>query len=144
MMFSNSHINVCITLESICYPPTSSQTYYKEPVKEENIQPSRYYDDMEKKDVFKVLANETRLQILQWLKNPEVHFPSQGIDTARVGVCVGDIQKKTGLAQSTVSHYLSMLETAGLVISTRQGQSTYYRRNEEAFSEFASVVANEL
>ena len=99
---------------------------------------------MEKKDVFKVLANETRLQILQWLKNPEVHFPSQGIDPNSVGVCVGAIQRKTGLAQSTVSHYLSMLENAGLVISTRQGQSTYYRRNEEAFSEFAFVVANEL
>lgn len=99
---------------------------------------------MEKKDVFKVLANETRLQILQWLKNPEVNFPSQDIDPHNIGVCVGKIQKKTGLAQSTVSHYLSMLETAGLVISTRQGQSTYYRRNEEAFSEFAAVVANEL
>lgn len=99
---------------------------------------------MEKKDVFKVLANETRLQILQWLKNPEVHFPSQDINPNSVGVCVGAIQRKTGLAQSTVSHYLSMLETAGLVISTRQGQSTYYRRNEKAFSEFASVVANEL
>ncbi len=99
---------------------------------------------MEKKDVFKVLANETRLQILQWLKNPEVHFPSQDIDPHSIGVCVGKIQKKTGLAQSTVSHYLSMLETAGLVISTRQGQSTYYRRNEEAFSEFAAVVANDL
>lgn len=99
---------------------------------------------MEKKDVFKVLANETRLQILQWLKEPEVHFPPQHIDPHSVGVCVSNIQKKTGLAQSTVSHYLSMLETAGLVISTRQGQSTYYRRNEEAFSEFAAVVANEL
>ena len=99
---------------------------------------------MEKKDVFKVLANETRLQILQWLKQPEVNFPPQDIDPYNIGVCVGSIQKKTGLAQSTVSHYLSMLETAGLVISTRQGQSTYYRRNEEAFSEFAAVVANEL
>ena len=99
---------------------------------------------MEKKDVFKVLANETRLQILQWLKQPEVNFPPQDIDPHSIGVCVGSIQKKTGLAQSTVSHYLSMLETAGLVISTRQGQSTYYRRNEEAFSEFAAVVANEL
>lgn len=99
---------------------------------------------MEKKDVFKVLANETRLQILQWLKEPEVNFPPQHIDPYSIGVCVSSIQKKTGLAQSTVSHYLSMLETAGLVISTRRGQSTYYRRNEEAFSEFAAVVANEL
>ena len=101
---------------------------------------------MNTKDVFKVLANETRLQILEWLKEPEKHFPPQthDVDMNTVGVCVGLIQKKTGLAQSTVSHYLSMLESAGLVISSRQGQWTYYRRNEKAFSELALKVATEI
>ncbi len=100
--------------------------------------------NMETQEIFKVLANETRLHILQWLKEPEVHFPPQDVDPRSVGVCVSSIQKKTELAQSTVSHYLSMLEATGLVISTRQGQSTYYRRNQEACSHFASVVASEL
>jgi DNA-binding transcriptional ArsR family regulator len=99
---------------------------------------------MNPKDVFKVLANETRLQILYWLKDPEQHFPCPEVDPHEVGVCVGLIQKKTGLAQSTVSHYLSMLEAAGLVISTRQGQWTYYRRNEVAFSELAQLVATQI
>lgn len=105
---------------------------------------SIYNTSMNAKDVFKVLANETRLQILHWLKEPEKHFPSQEVDLHQVGVCVGLIQKKTGLAQSTVSHYLSMLEVAGLVVSTRQGQWTYYRRNEAAFSELARLVATEV
>ncbi|NWF62484.1 MAG: helix-turn-helix transcriptional regulator [Fischerella sp.] len=95
-------------------------------------------------DIFKVLANETRLQILHWLKEPEVNFPCQDVDPRTVGVCVSSIQKKTGLAQSTVSHYLSMLEATGLIVSSRQGQSTYYRRNEEAFSQFAAHVATDL
>lgn len=99
---------------------------------------------METQEIFKVLANETRLHILQWLKDPEVYFPPQDIDPHTVGVCVSSIQKKTGLAQSTVSHYLSMLEATGLVLSTRQGQSTYYRRNEQACHEFAMLVASEL
>lgn len=99
---------------------------------------------MDTKDIFKVLSNDARLQILHWLKEPEVHFSDEDVDTHTVGVCVSSIQKKTGLAQSTVSHYLSMLEAAGLVIATRQGQCTYYRRNEEAFSKFASLVATEL
>lgn len=29
-------------------------------------------------DVFKALSNETRLQILMWLRNPEKNFPPQG------------------------------------------------------------------
>jgi DNA-binding transcriptional ArsR family regulator len=99
---------------------------------------------MDTKDIFKVLSNETRLQILHWLKEPEEYFPDQDVDPHAVGVCVSCIQKKTGLAQSTVSHYLSMLEATGLVVATRQGQCTYYRRNEEAFSKFASLVAKEL
>lgn len=33
---------------------------------------------MEPIDVFKALSNETRLNILKWLKEPEKHFPKQG------------------------------------------------------------------
>ncbi len=95
-------------------------------------------------DVFKVLSNPTRLNILYWLKEPEQHFPVPEVDPHEVGVCVGLIQKKTGLAQSTVSHYLSMLETAGFVISTRRGQWTYYRRNQKAFCELAQQIASEI
>lgn len=100
---------------------------------------------MNTKDIFKVLANETRLQILQWLKDPEMHFPEHGDGYREAeGVCVSLIQKKTGLAQSTVSHYLAMLEEAGLVKATRHGQWTYYRRNDEAFSVLAEVVAQKI
>ena len=101
---------------------------------------------METKNIFKVLANETRLEILHWLKEPEKNFPPnhQEVDMHSIGVCVGLIQKKSGLAQSTISHYLSMLESAGLVISSRQGQWTYYRRNEPAFTELAQLVAHEI
>lgn len=99
---------------------------------------------MKDTEVFKVLANPTRLQILQWLKDPEKHFPPEENNAGSLGVCVGSIQRKTEMAQSTVSHYLSMLESAGLVASTRQGQCTYYRRNESAFSDLARRVATEL
>ncbi|MDY7023927.1 MAG: metalloregulator ArsR/SmtB family transcription factor [Cyanobacteriota bacterium] len=99
---------------------------------------------MKTADVFKVLANPTRLSILHWLKEPEKHFPSQDASSRHMGICVGLIQKKAGLAQSTVSHYLSMLESAGFVISTRCGQWTYYRRNEQAFVELAKFIETEI
>lgn len=95
--------------------------------------------------VFKALSNETRLQILHWLKEPEKHFPSQeGGDSKKIGVCVGHIQEKAGLSQSTVSQYLLMLQRAGLLEATRHGQWTYYRRNEPALQELAGYIQDHL
>lgn len=81
----------------------------------------------------KALANPVRLQVLQWLREPEDHFPvkPEVTDPRKVGVCVSHIQAKTGLAQSTVSAYMAVLERAGLVRSTRVGKWTHYRRDEE-------------
>lgn len=99
---------------------------------------------MDQLDIFKALSNKSRLQILQWLKEPELNFPDQeqyGFDN---GVCVGQIQQKAGLTQSTVSEYLSILLRAGLVDSTRVGQWTYYKRNEAAFQALKTLIENEL
>lgn len=100
---------------------------------------------MELLDVFKALSNETRLQILQWLKNPEQHFPTtQHEDIHEVGVCVSNIQKKVGLSQSTVSLYLSMLQNAGLIKAKRIGQWTYYKRDEENIRKIIDLLSREL
>ncbi|GAB2865447.1 metalloregulator ArsR/SmtB family transcription factor [Streptomyces deserti] len=87
-------------------------------------------------DPLKALANPVRLQVLQWLREPEEHFPVDPAvtDPRAVGVCVSHIQAKTGLAQSTVSAYMATLERAGLVRSTRVGKWTHYRRDEERIS----------
>ena len=104
---------------------------------------------MDTLEIFKALANETRLNIMAWLKEPEKHFPPQGLhlpDCSKCtgGVCVGSIQDKAGISQSTVSHYLDMLQRAGLLTSERIGKWTYYRRNEECIQEFAEFVRKEL
>ena len=92
-------------------------------------------------DIFKALSNETRLNILNWLKNPKENFPPQGIHLKKDidlqgGVCCGSIYEKTGISQSTVSHYLDMMQKAGLILSERHGKWTYFRRNEKVISEF--------
>lgn len=99
---------------------------------------------MDQVEIFKALSNKTRLQILNWLKEPEVNFPEQLDNGFLDGVCVGQIQKKTGLTQSTVSDYLSTLQRTGLIKSTRVGQWTYYKRNEEAFSILSQIIQSEL
>jgi len=104
---------------------------------------------MDHVEIFKALSNKTRLLILQWLKEPETHFPDQftcehSKNMEYVGVCVGQIQQKTGLTQSTVSEYLSVLQRTGLIESTRVGQWTYYKRNEEAFRQLKQLIDTEL
>ena len=100
---------------------------------------------MDQLEIFKALANKTRLQILQWLKEPEKYFPEQEhADFEKVGVCVGQIQQKAGLTQSTVSEYLSILQKSGLLESTRLGQWTYYKRNEAAFARLSAIIQSEI
>ena len=104
---------------------------------------------METVDIFKALANDTRLTILMWLKEPEKYFPPQGIhipegDYFDLSVCVGAICDKAGISQSTVSHYLDMLQRAGLLESRRYGKWTYYRRNEENIRKLADYIATRI
>ncbi|MED4601167.1 metalloregulator ArsR/SmtB family transcription factor [Paenibacillus validus] len=100
---------------------------------------------MELLEVFKALSNETRMQIIQWLKDPEIHFPKpQNGDIQEDGVCVSDIHKKVGLSQSTVSLYLSMLQNAGLIKAKRIGQFTYYKRDEENIKKMTEWLSKEL
>jgi DNA-binding transcriptional ArsR family regulator len=83
-------------------------------------------------NALKALANPVRLRLMEWLRNPETEFADYDpiADRIEVGVCVSHLEDKSGLAQSTISSYMSTLERAGLVVSTRVGKYTHYRRNE--------------
>jgi DNA-binding transcriptional ArsR family regulator len=95
--------------------------------------------------VLKALSNETRLQILEWLKDPRASFGSQEVgDFDEDGVCLTQIQRKSGLSQSTTSHFLAVLARAGLVRSKRVGQWTYFKRDEEAIRRFAGALAKRI
>ena len=85
----------------------------------------------------KALNNPTRLKILEWLKKPEENFPAHESGLSfEVGVCVAYIQEKAGISQSTASQYMSILHQAGLVIPTRIGKWTYYKRDEDKIAQF--------
>ena len=99
--------------------------------------------------IAKALSNETRLNILKWLKSPHENFPPQGGSLStpvdlKGGVCVSSIQEKAGVSQSTVSAYLAMLQDAGLLLSERCEKWTYYRRNEAVIQAYADYVRTEL
>lgn len=92
--------------------------------------------------ILKALANEHRLRIFHWLKEPEKHFTTSHSNISKDGVCVGLIETKIGLSQSTVSTYLNTLQKAGLVIAERKGQWTFYKRNDEAIKELSQQIKN--
>lgn len=86
--------------------------------------------------ILKALSNEKRLQIVNWLKEPGKHFSSTHCDVTKNGVCVGLIEEKIGLSQSTVSQYLLKLQQAGLISMQRDGQWTYCKLNKACLEQF--------
>jgi DNA-binding transcriptional ArsR family regulator len=86
---------------------------------------------METADLLRALANERRLQILDWLKDPVAHFPPQvDGDLVDDGVCAVFLADKLGVSQPTLSEHMQVLVRAGLVTPKRIKQWTFYRRDE--------------
>src|SRR5580692_7171283 len=89
----------------------------------------------------RALANERRLQVLQWLKDPREHFPPQvDGDLVKDGVCGVLIAEKLGVSQPTVSEHLKILSTAGLLRSRRIKQWTFYKRDEVRIRQIKQAI----
>lgn len=97
------------------------------------------------RDAFHALANEKRLQILDWLKDPRAHFPPQTDgDLVEDGVCGVFIADKLGVSAPTLSEHMRILTEAGLVTPRRIKQWTFYRRNEAALAELKAQITRDL
>lgn len=83
----------------------------------------------------KALANPSRLQILEWLRDPRSHFPPQRDgDLVDDGVCSIFIAEKLGVSAPTAGEHLKILTEAGLLHSRRIKQWVFYRRDEGAIT----------
>jgi DNA-binding transcriptional ArsR family regulator len=96
-------------------------------------------------EILRALASPKRLQILDWLRDPESHFPPQRDgDLVDDGVCVIFIADKLDVSQPTATTHLQSLARAGLVTSKRIGQWTFYKRNEQAIEAFKRQLSDDL
>ena len=77
--------------------------------------------------VFKALANEKRLRILEALRGGEL--------------CVCELQAVLDAPQSTVATHLRTLKDAGLLTSRKKGKWTYYRIADTATFELLDLGA---
>lgn len=73
--------------------------------------------------LFKALSDETRLRILQLLKDGEL--------------CVCDIADTLSMTQPNISFHVSMLKEAGLIKDRKNGRWTHYSLDEsDIFTRF--------
>lgn len=68
-------------------------------------------------DIFKALADESRLRILSQVLKAEM--------------CVCEIEQCLGLTQSNASRHLNILKNSGILDSYKNAQWTYYKISDE-------------
>ena len=91
----------------------------------------------------RALANERRLQVLDWLKDPRAHFREQvDGDLVEDGVCGLLIAEKLGVSQPTVTEHMKLLVDIGAVRAKRIKQWTFYKRDEERLRALKAEIAH--
>jgi DNA-binding transcriptional ArsR family regulator len=95
-------------------------------------------------EVIKALASDRRLMILEWLREPQAHFPpQQDGDLVRDGVCSLLIAEKLGVSQPTCGEHLKVLARAGLIQGKKIKQWVFYRRDEERIAAIKSMLGGQ-
>jgi ArsR family transcriptional regulator len=95
-------------------------------------------------ELLRALANDKRLLVLEWLRDPEAHFPPQvDGDLVRDGVCSQFISHKLGVSQPTAAEHLKVLSRAGLIRGTKIRQWVFYRRDEDRIGEAKAMLGGD-
>lgn len=95
--------------------------------------------------VIRALANERRLQILEWLKDPIKHFPPQvDGDLVKDGVCGILIARKLSISQPTASEHMKILCQAGLTRPKRIKKWTFYKRDEARIKQIKKSILEKI
>ncbi len=81
-------------------------------------------------DIFKALADPTRLKILSLLRTRDC--------------CVCELVPIFNISQPAISKHVARLKTAELVRETRKGQWVFYSINEERLDEIGYALSNLL
>ena len=93
----------------------------------------------------RALANDRRLQILEWLRRPRKHFPPQvDGDLVKDGVCGVLIARKLRISQPTASEHLKILTAAGLIRGKRIKQWTFYQRDEAKIQRMKKLILDKV
>ncbi|MBB6466031.1 ArsR family transcriptional regulator [Aminobacter lissarensis] len=93
----------------------------------------------------KAIACESRLKILEYLKDPTAHFESQdGFDVAVDGVWNKLIARKLAISQESVTAHMRCLVDAGLVKVSKVGTHRLYTRDHDRITTVLRETATVL
>ncbi|MBQ1097303.1 ArsR family transcriptional regulator [Streptomyces sp. b94] len=85
-------------------------------------------------------AHGTRLDILEWLKDPAAHFPPEHhADVVAHGVRVELVAVKLGVSRRAAGTHLDLLARTGLLRTGIIRGRTHYRRDEVRIAEVARM-----
>lgn len=76
--------------------------------------------------VFKALDDPSRRKILELLKDEDL--------------CAGDISSAFNISKPSISHHLTILKSADLILAERQGKSIIYSLNTTVFQEVIAWI----
>lgn len=77
-------------------------------------------------EAIKALADETRLEILDLLKNGEMN--------------VNEIADKCTVSRPTISHHLQIMKRSGVLVSSKDGKEIYYSINMRKLTSLAQSI----
>ncbi|MGW0145564.1 ArsR family transcriptional regulator [Streptomyces sp. NPDC003333] len=84
-------------------------------------------------------VDETRLAILEWLRDPVAHFPTRRHgDPAEDGVTAA-VAARLGVPREVAETHLALLTGLGLLRARRVRRRTHYRRDEVRIAEVARM-----
>ncbi len=99
---------------------------------------------MDLSKICNALGNETRYQIVKAMKDQTIGTCCDKIQYFEDGISVADVVATTGLAQSTVSQHLAVLEQAGIIVREKRGLWTCFFLNKTLLKEFGKEILTAL
>ncbi len=81
---------------------------------------------MKQQDIFKALADPTRRQILQTLRERSLS--------------AGELADHFDMTKASMSHHFTVLKNAELVRTERRGQQIFYSLNTSVFEDVAALL----
>jgi len=90
------------------------------------------------------LGNKVRYELIKSLKSKTISTCCNRIEYHENGVSVGDVVSLTGLAQSTVSQHLAVLEKSGLIYKEKRELWSCHFLNNDLIETFLKELNQDL
>ena len=97
------------------------------------VKPEDRMDNSAAAQAFAAIGSASRIQVLVII-----------IEAGKFGLTIGEIQKKTNIAASTLAHHLRFLSDVNLIIQEKQGRKVVNRTDKRMIGALSTFLKNIL